>query len=72
MFVLRTIITWSRPDHEIPISEAVKGPIAAKEEILGDDWDVFDGHLQLQDEGVANLFYEDGEELLVEVIKEEL
>ena len=72
MFVIRTIITWSRPDLEIPISEAVKGPIAAKEEILVDDRDVFEGHLQLQDEGVANLFYEDGKELLVEVIKEEL
>ena len=68
MFVIRTIITWSRPDLEIPISEAVKGPIAAKEEILGDDRDVFDGQLQLQDEGVANLFYEDEKE----VIKEEL
>ena len=72
MFVLRTIITWSRPDLEIPISEAVKGPIAAKEEVLGDERDVFDGQLQVQDEGVANLFYEDEKEPLVEVIKEEL
>ena len=31
-----------------------------------------DGHLQLPDEGVAALFKEDGEKLLVEVIKEEL
>ena len=71
MFVLRTIITWSRPDHEIPISEAVKGPIAAKEEILGDDRDVFDGQLQLQDDDVANLFYDDWKEPIAEVIKEE-
>ena len=31
-----------------------------------------DGHLQVQGEGVADLFDEDGEKLLVEVIKEEL
>ena len=31
-----------------------------------------DGHLQVQGEGVADLFEEDGEKLLVEVIKEEL
>ena len=72
MFVIRTIITWSRPDLEIPISEAVKGPIAAKEEVLGDERDVFDGQLQVQDEGVANLLYGDEKEPLVEVIKEEL
>ena len=72
MFFIRTIITWSRPDHEIPISEAVKGPIAAKEEVLGDERDVFDGQLQVQDEGVANLFYGDEKEPLVEAIKEEL
>ena len=72
MFVIRTIITWSRPDLEIPISEAVKGPIAAKEEVLGDERDVFDGQLQVQDEGVANLFYGDEKEPLVEAIKEEL
>ena len=35
-------------------SEAVC-PVAAKEEILGDDRDVFDGQLQLQDDDVANL-----------------
>ena len=52
-------------------SEAVC-PVAAKEEILGDDRDVFDGQLQLQDDDVANLFYEDEKEPLVEVIKEEL
>jgi len=33
---------------------------------------VVDGHLQVQGEGVADLFEEDGEKLLVEVIKEEL
>ena len=33
---------------------------------------MIDGQLQLQDEGVANLFYEDEKEPLVEVIKEEL
>ena len=31
-----------------------------------------DGHLQVQGEGVADLFNEDGEKLLVEVIKQEL
>ena len=72
MFVIRTIITWSRPDLEIPISEAVKGPIAAKEEVLGDEREVFDGQLQVQDEGVADLFFEVEKEPLVEVIKEEL
>ena len=31
-----------------------------------------DGHLQVQAEGVANLFYEDDKKLLVEATKEEL
>ena len=47
-------------------------PITAKEELLDVHRDVVDGHLQLPDEGVATLFKEDGEKLLVEVIKEEL
>ena len=47
-------------------------PITAKEELLDVHRDVFDGHLQLPDKGVAALFIEDGEKLLVEVIKEEL
>ena len=51
-------------------SEAVC-PVAAKEEILGDDRDVFDGQLQLQDDDVANLFYDDWKEPIAEVIKEE-
>ena len=46
-------------------------PVAAKEEILGDDRDVFDGQLQLQDDDVANLFYDDWKEPIAEVIKEE-
>jgi len=54
------------------ISEAVKAPITAKEEILDAHRDVVDGHLYILDEGVAPLFDEDGEKLLVEVIKEEL
>ena len=54
------------------ISEAVKAPITAKEEILDAHRDGVDGHLQLPDEGVAALFDEDGEKLPVEVIKEEL
>ena len=33
---------------------------------------MFDGQLQVQDEGVADLFYEVEKEPLVEVIKEEL
>ena len=33
---------------------------------------MFDGQLQVQDEGVANLFYGDEKEPLVEAIKEEL
>ena len=57
---------------KIPLSEAVKAPITAKEELLDVEKDVVDGHLQVQGEGVADLFEEDGEKLLVEVIKEEL
>ena len=57
---------------KIPLSEAVKGPITAKEELLDVHRDVVDGHLQVPDEGVAILFKVDGEKLLVEVIKEEL
>ena len=56
---------------KIPLSEAVKAPIAAKEEFFDVEEDVIDGHPQVQDEGVAFLFDED-KELLVEVIKEEL
>ena len=53
-----------------PLSEAVKAPIAAKEELFDVEKDVIDDHLQVHDEGVAFLFDED-KELLVEVIKEE-
>ena len=60
----------SKPDLETLSSEAVC-PVAAKEEILGDDRDVFDGQLQLQDDDVANLFYDDWKEPIAEVIKEE-
>ena len=54
------------------ISEAVKAPITAKEEVLDAHRDVVDGHLYILDEGVASLFEEDTKELHVEVIKEEL
>ena len=54
------------------ISEAVKAPITAKEEVFDAHRDVVDGHLQVQTEGVADLFDEVDEKLLVEVIKEEL
>ena len=57
---------------KIPLSEAVKAPITAKEELLDVHRDMVDGHLQLPDEGVATLFREEGEKLLVEVNKEEL
>ena len=65
LFLIQTIF-------KIPLSEAVKAPITAKEEVLDAHRDVVDGHLQLPDEGVAALFDEDGEKLPVEVIKEEL
>ena len=54
------------------ISEAVKAPITAKEEVFDAHRDVVDGHLQVQGEGVADLFDEVDENLRVEVIKEEL
>ena len=56
---------------KIPLSEAVKAPIAAKEELFDVEKDVIDDHLQVHDEGVAFLFDENCKELLVEVIKEE-
>ena len=34
---------------KIPLSEAVKAPIAAKEELFGVNKDVIDGHLHCQD-----------------------
>ena len=54
---------------KIPLSEAVKAPITAKEELLDVEKDVVDGHLHFQDEGVASLF-ENSKELLAEVIEE--
>ena len=55
-----------------PLSEAVKAPITAKEEVIDAHRDVVDGRLQVQDEGVASLLDEDIKELLVEAFKEEL
>ena len=69
---VRTIISRSWLALKIPLSEAVKAPITAKEEVLDAHRDVVDGHLYILDEGVASLFEEDTKELLVEVIKEEL
>ena len=69
---VRTIVSRSWIALKIPLSEAIKVPIAAKEELFDVEKDVVDGHLHFQDEGVAFLFDEDGKELLVEVIKEEL
>ena len=69
---VRTIISRSWLALKIPLSEAAKAPITAKEETFDAHRDVVDGHLQLPDEGVAALFDEDGEKLPVEVIKEEL
>ena len=68
---VRTIDPRSWPVLKIPLSEAVKAPITAKEELLDVEKDVVDGHLQFQDEGVASLF-ENSKELLAEVIEEEL
>ena len=68
--IIRTIDSRSWPVLKIPLSEAVKAPIAAKEELFDVEKDVIDDHLQVHDEGVAFLFDED-KELLVEVIKEE-
>ena len=65
LFLIQTIF-------KIPLSEAVKAPIAATEELFDVVKDVVDGHLHFQDKGVALLFDEDTKELLVEVIKEEL
>ena len=70
--IIRTIDSRSWIALKIPLSEAVKAPITAKEETFDAQRDVVDGHLQVQGEGVADLFEEDGEKLLVEVIKEEL
>ena len=70
--IIRTIDSRSWIALKIPLSEAVKAPITAKEETFDAHRDVVDGHLQVQGEGVADLFEEDGEKLLVEVIKEEL
>ena len=69
---VRTIYCRSWSVLKNPLSEAVKAPIAAKEELFDVEEDVIDGHPQFQDEGVARLFVEDDKELLVEVIKEEL
>ena len=66
---VRTIDSRSWPVLKIPLSEAVKAPITAKEEFLDVEKDVVDGHLQFQDEGVASLF-ENSKELLAEVIEE--
>ena len=70
--IIRTIDSESWIALKIPLSEAVKAPIIAKEEVFDADRDVVDGHLQVQAEGVADLFDEDDEKLLVEAIKEEL
>ena len=64
LFLIQTIF-------KIPLSEAVKAPIAATEELFDVEKDVVDGHLHFQDEGVASLF-ENSKELLAEVIEEEL
>ena len=72
MLFTRTIVSRSWIALKNPFSEAVKAPITAREELLDVHRDVVDGHLQIPDEGVAALFKEDGEKLLVEVIKEEL
>ena len=70
--IIRTIDSRSWIALKNSLSEAVKAPITAQEEIFDAHRDVVDGHLQLPDEGVAALFDEDGKKLLVEVIKEEL
>ena len=69
--IIRTIDSRSWIALKIPLSEAVKAPITAKEELLDVEKDVVDDHLQVHDEGVAFLFDENCKELLVEVIKEE-
>ena len=70
--IIRTIDSRSWIALKIPLSEAVKAPITAKEEIIDAHRDVVDGRLQVQDEGVASLLDEDIKELLVEAFKEEL
>ena len=65
LFLIQTIF-------KIPLSEAVKAPIAATEELFDVEKDVVDGHLHFQDEGVASLFGENSKERLAEVIEEEL
>ena len=58
---------------KIPLSEAVKAPTTALEEVLDVEKDVVDGHLHFHDEGVASLFIiDDKEPLEVEVSEEEL
>ena len=71
--IIRTIDSRSWPVLKIPLSEAVKAPITAEEELLDVEEDAVDGHLQVQDEGVASLFIvDDKEPLEVEVSEEEL
>ena len=69
---VRTIYCRSWPVLKNPLSEAVKAPITAKEEVIDALRDVVDGRLQFQDEGVASLLDEDIKELSVEAFKEEL
>ena len=64
--IIRTIDSRSWIVLKIQLSEAVKAPITAKEETFDAHRDVVDGHLQVQGEGVASLFEENGEKLLVE------
>ena len=65
LFLIQTIF-------KIPLSEAVKAPIAATEELFDVEKDVVDGHLYFHDEGVASLFViDDKEPLEVEVSEEE-
>ena len=65
LFLIQTIF-------KIPLSEAVKAPIAATEELFDVEKDVVDGHLHFHDEGVASLFViDDKEPLEVEVSEEE-
>ena len=55
-----------------PERDIIQALYTAKEELVDIHRDVVDGHLQLSDEvvAVAALFNEDGEKLLLEVIKE--
>ena len=70
--IIRTIDSRSWIVLKIQLSEAVKAPITAKEEVIDALRDVVDGRLQFQDEGVASLLDEDIKELSVEAFKEEL